>query len=56
MRHTCENVEIVILRTILNLQEGLTLICMHHQYLMSPFVELSVKSLTLSYDSMYDHD
>ena len=23
---------------------------------MSPFIELSVKSLTLRYDSMYDHD
>lgn len=56
MRHTCENVETILLRTILNLNEGLTLICLHHKYLMCPFIELTVKSLFLRYDSMYDHD
>ena len=32
------------------------MICLHHEYLMAPFLELSTDRLTLQYDMMCDHD
>jgi hypothetical protein len=53
---TCETVGLVLVKTELELDEGLTLVCLHPEYATAPFMELCLESLSLSHHMMYDHD
>lgn len=56
IRSTCQNVELILQRTRLDVKEGLNMIGCHHLYTASPFMELSLDSLSIVYDNHYDHD
>jgi hypothetical protein len=43
-------------KTLVTLTEGITLVCLHHKYTMSPFMQLNLDKLVFKHNMMYDHD
>ena len=52
----CKKIDMIMMRTKFQSLEGLNIIGCHHLYTASPFLEISLDSLSIVYDNHYDHD
>ena len=43
-------------KTELMMEGGLTLVCFHHKYTTSPYMELKFDKMIVKHHAMYDHD
>jgi hypothetical protein len=53
---TCQTVGRILIKTVVELECGLSLICLHHEHTLAPFLELDAQRMSLRYDMHYDHD
>ena len=55
-RETCQTVKLIMLKSEVTAPEGLAVVCLHHEFTSSPFMEVETESLTLRHHMMFDHD
>jgi hypothetical protein len=55
-QYNCLTVKLIMIKTTVEIKGGLTLVCLHHKFEMTPVMELKLGNLLLNYNMMYDHD
>lgn len=53
---TCQTVKLIMLKSEVTAAGGLAVLCLHHEFTGSPFMEVEAESLTLRHHMMLDHD
>ena len=45
----------ILMKTEVQIEEGLRIVCLHHKFLMVPVMELLISKFTMRYDMLFDH-
>ena len=52
----CSEFEHILINGFIRMEKGIQIVCFHHQYELSPFMEIDLEFLDMQYSMMYDHD
>ena len=56
VQETCETVKLIVMKTSVCLEDGLTAICLHNQYSTAPYMEFGAEKFVMRYNMHVDHD